>query len=102
MTQTILIFFLTCVVSYFYYVYTTKKAIIDNFDIEKAKANLVNHISKIINKRTPYLKDWLKERPIDSFTDTSIAVSLKAKYQRVDSTAHLILSNEYSYGIYRT
>jgi len=116
--QTIIIFGVMCVGCYIYYMFTMKKAkaVSANFDKEAVKNNIPKYVESIINSKMPYLSAWVKDRPIDSFTDASIAVSLKdktknaakdmaksiawravgvrAKYQRVDAIAHLVLSND--------
>ncbi len=116
--QTILIFGVMCVGCFIYYKFTMNKAnaVTADFDKEAVKNNIETHTSEIVNSQLPYLKKWIKEEPIDSFTDASIPVSLKnkaknaavdaaksiawravgvkAKYNRVDTSAHLVLSND--------
>ncbi len=107
-----------CVGCFIYYKFTMQKAnaATADFDTEAVKNNIESHTSEIVDSQLPYLKNWIKDKPIDAFTDASIAVSMKdkaknaaidaaksvawrvigvkAKYNRVDTTAHLVLSNE--------
>jgi len=118
MLQPILIFSIVCVGCFVYYKFMLQKtkAVVADFDKEKARNNIESHTAELVNSQLPYLKEWMKGSSIDSFTDASIAISLKgkaknaaidaaksvawravgvkAKYQRVDATAHLVLSND--------
>lgn len=117
MLQTILIFGILCAGSFFYYKYTMQKskAVIADFNTDEAKKNIKNHTSEILNTQLDYLNNWMDGKAIDAFTDASIPISLKnkaknaavdaaksvawrvvgvkAKYNRVDAKAHLVLSN---------
>ncbi|TCI91342.1 hypothetical protein [Tenacibaculum sp. M341] len=92
-------------------------AIAANFDENAVKEDLEKHINNLTNDKLNYLKKWMKDKPIDVFTDASIAIStkdkaknaavdavksvawaavgVKAKYRRVETISHLILSNDH-------
>lgn len=118
MFQTFLIMGVLCVGSFFYYKYSMKRnnAIAEGFDENEVKENLEKHITDLTNSKLDYLKRWMKDAPIDTFTDASIAIStkdkaknaavdaaksvawavvgVKAKYRRVETVSHLVLSND--------
>lgn len=107
-----------CVGSFIYYKYATNKAktIASDFSEDEIKNNLEKHKNELIETQIPYLKKWMKDNPIDFFTDASIPISLnskaknaavdaaksvawavvgvKAKYTRVETTSFLVLSND--------
>jgi len=118
MLQPIIIFSIVCVGCFVYYKFMLQKTntVVADFDKEGARNNIESHTVDLVNSQLPYLKEWMKGSSVDSFTDASIAISLKgkaknaaidaaksvawravgvrAKYQRVDTTAHLVLSND--------
>lgn len=118
MLQPILIFSVVCIACFFYYKFATQKAqlVADNFDSKKAKDNLQNHKQHFLNTDLAYLKKWMKNKPIDTFTEASISIStkkkvkntaidtlksiawavigVKARYQRVETPTFLVLSND--------
>lgn len=116
--STIIIFSVMCIGCFFYYKFTMQKAkaVIDDFDEQAVKDNLGKHMLEVLNTNLSKLKNWMGDKPIDSFVDASIAVSLKdktknaaidaaksvawravgvkASYSRVDTPTFLVLSND--------
>ncbi|SNR17275.1 hypothetical protein [Tenacibaculum jejuense] len=117
MFQSFIIVAVLCVGSFFYYKYMMQKtkAVAADFDENEVKNNLQKYMDILTENQLDYLKVWLKDKPIHSFTDASIAIStkdkaknaavdaaksvawavvgVKAKYRRVETAAHLVFSD---------
>ena len=116
--NTIIIFLVMCIGSFAYYKFNMQKAkaVINDFDEQAVKNHLNKHMSDVISYNIPYLKKWMGNKPLDSFVDASISVSLKdktknaaidaaksvawravgvkASYNRIDTPTFLVLSND--------